>query len=465
MKLRHFLFSLILLSLSILLAGCLRLEKTDRPKAQSEVKELTFYGLFDSEEVYGSMIQTFESEERNVRITYKKFVDPDAYLNLIINELAEGEGPDLFMLHNSWIPKHYKKLSPAPSNVVDPEVFQSLFVDVTGKELIIPDDEGVERVWGLPLYVDTLALYYNDEHIEEALPTQGRPSSTWAGISNDVVALNREDQSFERFERSGIALGGTSNISRSFDILMSLFLQHKVEFYNEETTKSILRTDPNAAAAMDLYASFGLPSQRHYSWNEFLSDENSAEKELTSFARGKVSMIMGYSYTYEDIEATIQLLQRQGEDVIRIGDVKIQETPQVYDPNTSGETREAYASYFVPVVSRTSENSDIAWSFLASMVSEENLRSYNAATNRPSALRSLINEQMNDPIYGIFAAQIGYASPLIMADPMLYKELFLAGLDDILGTSRSTEVINAIDAEIQALIPLNGIKPHATKSN
>ena len=45
-------------------------------------------------------------------------------------------------------------------------------------------------------------------------------------------------------------------------------------------------------------------------------------------------------------------LSRRRRNTIDINNIKIQETPQVYDPQTSAETREAYASYFVPVVSR-----------------------------------------------------------------------------------------------------------------
>jgi len=444
---------------SLVFPGCLRKKKAEVVEVSTEPVTLTFYGLFDSEEVYSPMIQEFQSQNGLITVVYKKFTDPESYLDLIINELAEGEGPDIFMMHNTWFPKHYKKLTPAPSNVVDADTFNSLFVEVTGDDLIIPDDDGVEQVWGLPLYVDTLALFYNKDHFEEAKPSTGHPSETWAGIQSDVQLLNREDQSFERFERSGIAMGRSDNILRAFDIMQLLLIQSKADIYSSDLTQVMFDTSEAAVAAFELYASFGLPSQSNYSWNRYLADEDSSEKEITTFAEGKTSMILGYSYAYEDIVNEVASLEREGEDAIDINDIEIQEVPQIYDPNTTSETREAYGSYFVPVVSRTSDYSEEAWSFLVTMVSEDNLRDYNEETHRPSALRTLISEQEGHPIYGVFASQVGYAASIAMADPEAYESLFLSAIDSLIDTARAENVVKDLADAIQELIPLEGIKP------
>ncbi len=449
----------LLLFSTILSSGCLRRKDTERVSTQAEAVTLTFYGLFDNEELYAPFIQSYESEHRNVNIVYKKFTDPQEYLDLIVNELAEGEGPDIFMMHNTWFSGHYKKLTAAPATIVTPDVFRSLFVDASADDLIIPDENGVEKIYGLPLYIDTLALYYNDDHLEEAIPSRGNPASTWDGIKEDVVLLNREDQSFERFERTGIALGRSDNILRAFDILLMMMLQYKVDFYNEDLTEVTFASDSGALGALELFTSFGLPSQKNYCWNKFLADPESSEKELTTFATGKVSMIMGYSYTYEDIVNEINALKVQQVDTIDLNSIKIQETPQVFDPETTTETREAYASYFVPVVSRTSEHSEEAWEFLSGLVSEENLTYYNEKTHRPSALRSLIQEQEADPIYGVFATQVGYAEGIPMPDPEGYEELFIGAIDQILETARPEDVLRTLASGIQALIPSTGIKP------
>lgn len=449
----------LLLTLSLGVFPACQKKGAGQVNTQAASVTLTFYGLFDDEEIYAPMIDSYEKAHPNVTILYKKFTDPDAYWDLIVNELAEGEGPDIFMMHNSWFSQHYKKLTPAPESLVNTEVFKSNFVDIASHDLVIPDENGVEKVWGMPLYVDTLALYYNNAHFEDALASQGKPSSTWDGIKEDVVALSKQDQSFERFSRSGIALGRADNILRAFDTLMLMMLQNKVYFYNDDYTKVLFGNDPNALAALQLYTSFGLPSQKNYTWNKYLADSDSAEKELTTFAKGKLSMLMGYSYAYEDILNEIQRLKKEGEETINPNDVEIQEAPQMSDPETSAETRVTYASYFVPVVSRTTAHSEEAWDFLLSMVDENTLRTYNKTTHRASALRSLIDEQKADPIYGIFASQVGYAKSITMANAAAYQTIFLNGITSILNTSRPEDVLRTLATEIQALIPSNGIKP------
>ncbi len=450
--------TILLLSFALSSTACLRTKDPVTTTVLPEVT-LTFYGLFDNEEVYTPFIDAYEKTHSNVTILYKKYTDPDAYLDLIVNELAEGEGPDIFMMHNTWFPENYKKLTPAPDSLISPDVFRTSFVDVTADDLIIPNTSNQEQVWGIPLYVDTLALYYNDAHFEDAIPAQGHPSSTWDGIKSDVTLLNRQDQSFERFERAGIALGRSDNILRAFDILMMMFLDYKVNFYSDDLTQEKFSNDPNALKALQLYTSFGLPSQKNYSWNKYLADSDSSEKELTTFAKGKLSMLFGYSYTYNDIQTEINRLKQEGEETIDVDSVKIQEAPQAFDPSSSAETRKAYASYFVPVVSRTSENADYAWDFLLSLTDSNLLKTYNATTHRPSALRSLITDEMKDPIYGVFAAQVGYAHSIPMSDPAAYKNVFLDGIDQVLSTAAAEDVLRNLGAQIEALIPSSGVKP------
>ncbi len=449
--------TILLFSLFITLvsSGCLK--KSSDGNSEIPTVNLTFYGLYDNEDAYSAAIEAF-AESNNVNVIYKKFTDPVAYLDLIINEMAEGEGPDIFMMHNTWFPQHYKKLTAAPDSVVTAEKFKEIFVEVAAKDLIFKDSTGVESVMGLPLYVDTLALYYNKDHFEDAIPSQGKPSDTWDGIKNDVTLLNRDDDSVERFERAGIAMGRSDNILRAFDIMAMLFIQYKTSFYDETLSSTTFGNDTNALSALDLYTSFALSNKKSYSWNEYLADADSSEKEITTFAKGQVSMILGYSYTYEDILNEISRLKQKKQVTIDSADVKIQEIPQVFDPETSAETREAYASYFVPVVSRTSTHSTEAWQFLANLVSEQNMTTYNQVTNKPTSRRSLISSQSQDPIYGVFASQVGYAESLYMADADSYSELFLSTIDAVLSGNRSSEALKNLASDINDLIPANGIK-------
>jgi len=134
--------------------------------SNGETATIVFYGIFDNEEVFAPIIENFESKNPEVKVIYKKFNDPEKYLDQIINEIAEGEGPDIFMLHNSWFPKHYKKLYPVPEEILTVDSFSDQYAKVAVDDLVFPDQEGIERIWGIPIYIDTLALYFNKNHFE-----------------------------------------------------------------------------------------------------------------------------------------------------------------------------------------------------------------------------------------------------------------------------------------------------------
>ena len=448
------------------LIGC-----TKEQPVQTVVKddvELTYYRLFDGEDIFDPLIKAYESENSHVTINYRKFTDPEEYLDLIINELAEGEGPDMFSMHNTWFTQHRKKLNPVPTDLVSTTDFESIFVNVAADDLILPDETGTSRIYGLPMYVDTLALYYNEDHFEDAIPSRGEPATTWEEVQEDVYKLTKSDNSFERFEVAGIALGRADNILRAIDILYLLMIQSGVEFYDETYTEATFADsqgvasdglDQPGADALEFFTSFALPSSKYYCWNAYLSDDESSEKEIETFAEGKVSMILGYSYLYEQIMDQIEELEKSGDDAISANIVKVAAIPQVDDPETSTEKRDVYASYFAETVSRTSENPEEAWAFLSYLVSAESLQHYHDETHRPTSRRDLIEEQSEESIYGIFVDQIGYAESFPIADADAYEEIFTEAIEAVLNTADPADAMRDAQEAIDALIPDEGFYP------
>ncbi|MEK7528256.1 MAG: ABC transporter substrate-binding protein, partial [Patescibacteria group bacterium] len=129
--------------------------------------ELTYYKLFDDEDTVKSAISDYESANPGVNITYKKFTDVNEYEEMLLNELAEGEGPDIFEIQNTWVPRYMKKVVPFSSEVLTPEVFEQTFVSVAADDLIQVDTrDGEVKIYGMPLSVDSIALYYKKEYFD-----------------------------------------------------------------------------------------------------------------------------------------------------------------------------------------------------------------------------------------------------------------------------------------------------------
>jgi len=192
-----------------------------------------------------------------------------------------------------------------------------------------------------------------------------------------------------------------------------------------------------AVEALKLFTSFGLASQKNYTWNEYMADSASAIKEVEAFARGKVAVVFGYSYMYEQIREQIEDLKKRNVPTINYNVVRTSIVPQVNDPSVSTEKRDAFANYFVEVVGRNTDNSDVAWDFLMFISSKENLSFYNEKTKRPTSRRDLIEEQKQDPIYGVFAEQVGFAESISIYDWDLYSEIFGKAISNVIATTVS----------------------------
>jgi len=456
-----------------LLSGCIAKEQPQKT-TKAENITLVYYKLFDDEDVIRPIIQQYQASHPNVDIIYKKFTDPVEYENLIINELAEGEGPDIFSMPNSWFLRNTRKVSPLPVDKMLPSDFEKTFVDVAKTDLVLRDPaDSTDKVFGIPLSVDTLALYFNKAQYNDKIPSQGRPAETWEGLKDDVYKLTKKDNSFERFEVAGIAMGRSDNVARAIEILYMLMLQYKVDFYNANYSqaqftkqKAVSATGIGlnpAAEALKLYTSFALPTNKNYSWNAYLSDPKSAVKEMDTFARGKVSMIFGYSYLYDQITAEIKDLKDKGVNTIDTKDIGVAVVPQVNDPKTSTEKRVAYANYYGETVSRTSKNPAAAWDFLMFASSKENLQYYHDKTHRPTSRRDMIEDQMKDPIYGVFAEQIGFAESLQLYDATRYMTIFSQAIDSVLATVTPNEAMKIAEDQINAMLPQEGLIPPPPK--
>ncbi len=456
-----------------LLSGCV---KKDQPVVQKTQKvNLVYYSLFDNEDVMQPLIQQYSAQHPNVTITYRKFTDPVEYMNLIINELAEGQGPDIFSAPNYWFLRNVRKISPLPTATFSPQQFEQTFVSVANDDLVLRDPtDGLSKVYGIPLYVDTLALYYNKAAYDDKIPSQGKPAATWEGLKDDVFKLTKTDNSFERFQVAGIAMGRADNIARAVDILYLLLLQYKTRFYNDNisktafvnqqvTTATGLLINP-ASEALRLYTSFALPTNKNYSWNDYLSSPDSPVKEMETFAKGKVVMIFGYSYLYEQIKAEIKDLQSKGVQTIDPNDIRVSVVPQVNDPATSTEPRVAYANYYADTVARTSQHPDEAWDFLLFLSSKANLTYYNSKTHEPSSRRDMIEDQKKDPVYGVFAEQTGYAKSLPVYDYDRYVTIFSQAITNVLATTSPEDAMRNAASAIDSLLPATGLIPALPKS-
>lgn len=450
----------LLLVLSVLFLDSCRIKGTDTGSDNLSGVVLDYYKFGDEKDVMEPLIAEYLEDKKGLTINYRYFSDFDQYQRVILNEMAEGGGPDIFSMPNSWFYSNYKKLNPLPPEYGTTSDFDALFVDTASKDLIVTDVDGVDKVFGVPMTIDTLALYYNKRHFEEKIPSQGRPSQTWDGIKDDVSFLNVFNSETGALETGGLALGLSSNVYFAVDVFYALLVQSGIAFYDDRmsTTKfssSQTGTKNSLSDILKLFASFSDSTMKNYSWNSLLSDSESELKDIDAFVNGRVSMIFAYSQAYDKILKQISESSRFSSGVIDKEDVKVAVFPQF---NTDSSGKVAFASYFAETVSRNCERPDLAWDFLIYLTQKKTLTTYFDKTKKPTSRRDMIEEQSKHPIYGAFVTQIGYAKSFPIVDVNYYGKVFSEMLEFVGRGGDITRAYKEAENSINGLLPSTGYK-------
>lgn len=428
-------------------------------KAPQKQVTLTYYKLFDEEDVLRPAIEAYQKRYPNVKIRYRKFVDPEAYEDLILNELAEGEGPDIFEVSNRSLPRFLKKISPLLNEGYPPEQLGSDFVSVVAEDFVREDpNDGKKKIYGIPLSIDTPVLYYNRDFFEKKLPEKGKPSETWDGLLQDVVTLREEDVTegiapevkTSTLKRGGIALGRADNIQLAPDIFLNLMLQRGVPFYNNDFTEVRLSSG-EAIKAFEFFLSFSDPTKKQFSWNETMADSKAGFPEGEAFLSGKVAMIIGYSDFLANADVFLKNVRAK-----LLGGIAASDIGVVPFPQESGNLEEKVISpkYYVQTVSRTSKNAFAAWDFISFLTSRAEARKYLEKTKKPAARRDLIEDQKQDPALSVFVSQLGYAKTIPMAHEMRYEEFLREAIEKVRkGETNPQKALAEAETEMNALIP------------
>lgn len=450
-----------------LTSGCSFFLKDNSGKGKAAQIALTYYRFGDDAQVIRPLLDSYQAAHPGTTIQLvSNFPNYQVYEDALINEIAEGNGPDLFSVPNTWIYKHQKKIEPMPDTMGTVEQYRQNFVAVADRDLVRPDSRypGLLKVFGIPLYVDTLGIYFNKPQFEDRIPNRGRPAALWSDFVTDSIALTKAGTD-SGFEVSGTALGRTDNISRGLDVFYNLVLQYGGSLYNQQGTNAALKTlavkqnDQEIfpfAQALNFFASFARSDSPNYAWNAS-SAPLQTPQELLAFSRGQVSSVFGYSDTYQQILALANGSVRQGIKTIGVKDIGIALLPQLQDPTVSTSKRDALAHYNFETVSRNSKHQQQAWDLLLFLGNKKNQEYYNQKTNRPTSRRDLLDAQSKDPIYGVFAQQVGYASSLPLYDGVRMDDIVSRMIQAVADSSAAPkEAIDVADAQMNILLPKGG---------
>ena len=394
--------------------GCKGISTAD----QEAIKPITlnYWRVIDDQDSFDDILNAYKTLHPNIAINYRK-LRPEDFQKELLNALAEDRGPDMFSIHNTWVGAYQTKIYPMPSSVR--QVFQRVegtyqkktVVDIkntptpsakniedsyiadVGKNVIIPTldtttNQYSKMVYGLPMSVDTLVLYYNKDMLDQA--GIASPPKTWAEFQKDVIPLAKIDPNNDII-RAGAAIGTSQNVDRAGDILALLMMQNGVVMANDAGGPTFNQVPPGwsgsvppAEQALQFYTDFAQPTKQVYTWNDKISGS------LDAFVRGQAAFFIGYGYHDGFIKARAPKLN-----------YNIAAIPQINPENPTN-----FAYYWLETVSKKTKYPNEAWDFILFATNPQNVVKYLSKTGKVAALRELIPSEKDNPDLAVFANQL-----------------------------------------------------------
>lgn len=353
---------------------------------------LEVWGLFDDSDIYDPIFEAYQKKHLDVSLRYKKFIWDD-YEPTLIDALASGRGPDIFMVHNTWTSKHKDKLSPVPSSA------RFDFLSPTRS-----DFGAGSSIYALPLFIDNLGLFYNkDMFAQEGFSDAPK---TWDQFISYAKALTRFS-STGTLTRAGASLGGDSKtINRATDILLFLMMQNGIEPF--ESSRGAIRVSwkddakkfEAAKDALRFYTDFASPSKSVYTWNE------DQDYSIDAFSQGKLAMMLNYSYNIDTI--------KRKSPYLNFGTATL---PQKGEPVSVG-------NYWGVGVSNQSSYKAQAWDFLKFFMADDQYLPYIKQTGRLAAKEKFLVIQKEDSLLKPFIDQAEWMNTPLQPDEKKVQDIF-----------------------------------------
>lgn len=244
---------------------------------------LSYWGFWD-ENVINPVISDFEKENPKIKVIYTK-QDLIDYRDKLSVRIPNGNGPDIFQFHNSWYSMFSEILLPLPEETIEKKEFADNYYNVSQKDLI---KNGA--IYGIPLQIDTLALFINPKIFENASSEQGitiTKPTTWQEFIEASKNLTKRDEE-GKIEIAGAAIGTFDNVTNAPDIISLLFAQNGVDFSNLQDYEAKI------ADALRFYTNLALSENNVW--------DGTLDNSTLAFSQGKLAMYFGYFRDYSLIK-------------------------------------------------------------------------------------------------------------------------------------------------------------------
>lgn len=234
-------------------------------------------------DIMGPLIQDFNNLNKDFTVKYVQ-KSTDTFDRDLLEALAKGIGPDMFLLPNDLAYSYSDKIFITPYSSYPLASFKGSYAQAGDVFLTS------KGILAFPISIDPFMMYYN----RTALNNNNiiYPPAYWDEFLNLIPLFTKKDEN-KQITKSAVALGLFSNINNAKDIITTLFMQAGNDivketkgFYVSDLDEFGTQKSTNLAPILSFYTSFADPLKENYSWNRSLSnsiDFFTAEKTVFYF--------------------------------------------------------------------------------------------------------------------------------------------------------------------------------------
>ena len=254
--------------------------------------EISMWGEFDRV-LLRALVGQLNEENKNlfkIEYTQKK---ASSYENDLVNAMAAGSGPDIFIITQDALLWAKDKVQILPFESFSERDFRDTFFDAAN--LFLDAKNG--GVAAMPLVADPVVLYWNKDLFSAA--GLARPPEYWDEFLSAAEALTARDGAGNIIQ-SGAALGEFRNVKNAKDILSMMILQAGNKIIDPVSLAVVFGEkggaplDP-AESAVRFFNEFSNQDKSSYSWNRALPSSDSM------FSNGDLAMYFGYAGELDEI--------------------------------------------------------------------------------------------------------------------------------------------------------------------
>ncbi len=398
-------------------------------KGVTVASNISMWGTLSGPKLNALIGELNTENKKSFFVTYKR-KRASTYQNDLVNALASGSGPDIWIMSQDILLWAKDKLQPLSFESFPERSFRDTFFDSADLFLDVKN----KNILAMPIAVDPLVLYWNRELFSSA--GLARAPENWDEFLASVQSLTKRDNA-GNITQAGAAIGEFRNVKNAKDILSMLILQAGNKIVDPVSLGVVLGNPGKAPLSpaensIRFFNEFSDPGKLSYTWNRALPASE------TMFVNGNLAMYFGYASELNGIKEMNPHL-----------DFDVAPVPQI----KGSSAKATFGKIYALAVSKASPRKQAAFTAIFKMMGGTFSAAFAKDVSMVPVRRDLLAKG-NDSVFSpVFFKSAIMAKAWLEPDPGKVFEIFKNMVESVAtGAARPSESVREARGQIEELI-------------